>query len=36
MANPGVTLANLKVINMTAQFHLPGRKDHEIFAGIML
>ena len=36
MANPGVTLANLTVINMTAQFHLPGRKDHEIFAGIML
>ena len=36
MAYPGVTLANLTVIDMTAKFHLPGRKDHEIFAGSML
>ena len=36
MANPGVTVANLTVIDMTAKFHLPGCKDHEIFAGSML
>ena len=35
-ANPVVTVANLTVIDMTAQFHLPTRKNHEIFAGSML
>lgn len=36
MANPFVTVANMTVIDMTARFHLPGRKDHETFAGSML
>ena len=36
MANPVVTVANLKVIDMTARFQLPGSKDHEILVGSML
>ena len=28
MANPVVTEANLTIIDMTARFHLSGRKDH--------
>ena len=36
MANPVVTEANLTIIDMTARFHLSGRKDNEIFAGSML
>ena len=35
-ANPVVTVANMTVIDMTAQFHLPTKRDHEIFAGSML
>ena len=35
-ANPVVTVANMTIIDMTAQFHLPTRKNHEIFAGSIL
>ena len=34
--NPVVTVANMAIIDMTAQFHLLTRKNHEIFAGSML
>ena len=35
-ADPVVTVANMTIIDMTAQFHLPTRKNDEIFAGSML